>query len=110
MSIKMLKPTTPGQRGMSKQGFEEITSTTPERSLLAKRNRTGGRNNTGHITTRHNGGGHKQRYRIIDFKRNKDGRSGQGRDNRVRSQPLRPHRAAGLRRRREALHPGPRRA
>jgi large subunit ribosomal protein L2 len=70
MSIKMLKPTTPGQRGMSKQGFEEITSSTPERSLLAKRNRTGGRSNTGRITTRHIGGGHKQRYRIIDFKRN----------------------------------------
>jgi large subunit ribosomal protein L2 len=72
MSIKMLKPTTPGQRGMSKQGFEEITTSTPERSLLAKRNRTGGRSNTGRITTRHIGGGHKQRYRIIDFKRNKN--------------------------------------
>ncbi len=71
MSIKMLKPTSPGQRGMSKQGFEEITSDTPERSLLAKRNRTGGRSNTGRITTRHIGGGHKKRYRIIDFKRNK---------------------------------------
>jgi large subunit ribosomal protein L2 len=56
---------------MSKQGFEEITSTTPERSLLSKRNRSGGRSNTGRITTRHIGGGHKQRYRIIDFKRNK---------------------------------------
>jgi large subunit ribosomal protein L2 len=56
---------------MSKQGFEEITSTTPERSLLTKRNRTGGRGNTGRITTRHIGGGHKRRYRIIDFKRNK---------------------------------------
>ena len=72
MSIKLLKPTSPGQRGMSKQGFEEITSTTPERSLLTKRNRTGGRGNTGRITTRHIGGGHKRRYRIIDFKRNKN--------------------------------------
>ena len=71
MSIKLLKPTSPGVRGMSKQGFEEITSTTPERSLLAKRNRTGGRSNTGRITTRHIGGGHKRRYRVIDFKRNK---------------------------------------
>ncbi len=71
MSIKLLKPTTPGQRGMSKQGFEEITTDTPERSLLAKRNRSGGRSNTGRITTRHIGGGHKKRYRIIDFKRNK---------------------------------------
>ena len=72
MSIKMLKPTTPGQRGMSKQGFEEITSSTPERSLLRKRNRTGGRSNTGRITTRHIGGGHKQHYRLVDFKRTKD--------------------------------------
>jgi large subunit ribosomal protein L2 len=71
MSIKMLKPTTPGQRGMSKQGFEEITTSTPERSLLAKRNRTGGRSNTGRITTRHIGGGHKRRYRVIDFRRDK---------------------------------------
>jgi len=71
MSVKLLKPTTPGQRGMSKQGFEEITSTTPERSLMSKLHRTGGRSNTGRITTRHIGGGHKRRYRIIDFKRNK---------------------------------------
>jgi large subunit ribosomal protein L2 len=71
MSIKLLKPTTPGQRGMSKQGFEEITSDKPERSLLGKRNRSGGRNNNGRITTRHIGGGHKRRYRVIDFKRNK---------------------------------------
>jgi large subunit ribosomal protein L2 len=73
MSIKLLKPTTPGQRGMSKQGFEEITSDKPQRSLLAKKNRTGGRSNTGRITTRHIGGGHKQKYRIIDFKRDKAG-------------------------------------
>ena len=71
MSIKQLKPTTPGQRGMSKHGFEEITSDKPERSLIAKKNRTGGRSNTGRITTRHIGGGHKKRYRIIDFKRDK---------------------------------------
>ena len=71
MSIKQLKPTTPGQRGMSKFGFEEITTDTPERSLIAKRNRTGGRSNTGRITTRHIGGGHKRRYRMIDFKRDK---------------------------------------
>jgi large subunit ribosomal protein L2 len=56
---------------MSKQGFEEITTSTPERSLLAKRNRTGGRSNTGRITTRHIGGGHKRRYRVIDFRRDK---------------------------------------
>src|SRR5690242_20873408 len=73
MSIKLLKPTTPGQRGMSKHGFEEITADKPERSLIEKRTRTGGRNNNGRITTRHIGGGHKRRYRIIDFKRQKDG-------------------------------------
>jgi large subunit ribosomal protein L2 len=56
---------------MSKQGFEEITTSTPERSLLGKRNRTGGRSNTGRITTRHIGGGHKRRYRQIDFRRDK---------------------------------------
>ncbi|MCX6547597.1 MAG: 50S ribosomal protein L2, partial [Acidobacteria bacterium] len=71
MSIKQLKPTTPGQRGMSKSGFEEITTDVPERSLISKRNRTGGRSNTGRITTRHIGGGHKRQYRMIDFKRNK---------------------------------------
>ena len=71
MSIKQLRPTTPGQRGMSKQGFEEITTQKPERSLLSKMNRTGGGSNTGRITTRHMGGGHKRQYRIIDFKRNK---------------------------------------
>jgi large subunit ribosomal protein L2 len=73
MSIKLLKPTTPGQRGMSKQGFEEITTDAPERSLIAKKTRTGGRSNTGRITTRHIGGGHKKKFRIIDFKRNKTG-------------------------------------
>jgi large subunit ribosomal protein L2 len=73
MSIKLLKPTTPGQRGMSKQGFEEITTDVPERSLISKKTRTGGRSNTGRITTRHIGGGHKKKFRIIDFKRNKTG-------------------------------------
>lgn len=73
MSIKLLKPTTPGQRGMSKQGFEEITCTTPERSLVTPIKRTGGRTNNGRITCRHMGGGHKRRFRIIDFKRNKEG-------------------------------------
>jgi len=73
MSIKLLKPTTPGQRGMSKQGFEEITTDTPERSLIGTLKRTGGRSNNGRITTRHIGGGHKRRYRMIDFKRNKPG-------------------------------------
>ena len=72
MPIKKYKPTTPGRRGMSVLTFEEITKTTPERSLTAPLKSKGGRNNTGRITTRHQGGGHKRTYRIIDFKRNKD--------------------------------------
>ena len=72
MAIKKYKPTTPGRRGMSTLTFEEITTSTPERSLTVALNKNGGRNNTGRITTRHQGGGHKRQYRIIDFKRNKD--------------------------------------
>ena len=72
MAIKKYKPTTPGRRGMSSLSFEEITSTSPERSLLEQLSKKGGRNNTGRITTRHQGGGHKRQYRVIDFKRNKD--------------------------------------
>ena len=72
MAIKKYKPTTPGRRGMSSLSFEEITSTSPERSLLEPLSKKGGRNNPGRITTRHQGGGHKRQYRVIDFKRNKD--------------------------------------
>ena len=73
MAIKSYKPTTPGRRGMTSLTFEEITKTTPERSLTVALNKTGGRGNTGRITSRHIGGGAKRQYRIIDFKRNKDG-------------------------------------
>ncbi|MEG1613425.1 MAG: 50S ribosomal protein L2 [Clostridia bacterium] len=73
MAIKKYKPTTPSRRFMSVSTFEEITSTTPERSLLVSKNRSGGRNSTGRITVRHIGGGDRVKYRIIDFKRNKDG-------------------------------------
>ncbi|OGG96394.1 MAG: 50S ribosomal protein L2 [Candidatus Lambdaproteobacteria bacterium RIFOXYD12_FULL_49_8] len=73
MSIKKYKPTSPGRRGMSVSGFDEITKSTPEKSLLSPKTRKSGRNNNGRITVRRNGGGHKQRYRIIDFKRNKFG-------------------------------------
>ncbi len=73
MGIKRYKPTSPGRRGMSVSTFEEITKTRPERSLLEAKRRTGGRNNQGRITARHRGGGHKRHYRIIDFKRNKQG-------------------------------------
>ncbi len=73
MAIRSRKPTSPGRRFQSSSTFAEITKTTPERTLLAKKNRTGGRNNLGRMTSRHRGGGHKQQYRIIDFLRNKDG-------------------------------------
>jgi len=73
MAIRKRKPTSPGRRFQTTSDFAEITSTTPEKSLLAKQSSTGGRNNYGRKTARHRGGGHKQRYRVIDFRRNKDG-------------------------------------
>ncbi|WP_028543511.1 50S ribosomal protein L2 [Paenibacillus taiwanensis] len=76
MPIKKYKPTSPARRGMSVSTFEEITTSTPEKSLLAPLSKKAGRNNQGKITTRHQGGGHKRKYRIIDFKRNKDGIQG----------------------------------
>lgn len=72
MPIKKYKPTTNGRRGMTGLTFEEITTNKPEKSLLAPLKSKGGRNNNGRITTRHQGGGHKRQYRLIDFKRNKD--------------------------------------
>ena len=72
MAVKKYNPTTPGRRGMSVLTFEEITTSTPEKSLLQPFSRTGGRNNQGKITVRHIGGGAKRKYRVIDFKRNKD--------------------------------------
>lgn len=73
MAIKIYRPTSPGRRGMSVSTFEEITKTEPERSLLAPLRKKAGRNNRGVITVRHRGGGHKRRYRIIDFRRDKVG-------------------------------------
>lgn len=73
MAIKKFKPRTPGTRGMSKLLNEEITSSVPEKSLVVTLKKNGGRNNQGRITVRHRGGGEKRKYRIIDFKRNKDG-------------------------------------
>ena len=72
MAIKRYKPTSPARRFMSVSAFDEITSTKPERSLLETQSKSGGRNNNGRITVRHIGGGNRQKYRIIDFKRNKD--------------------------------------
>ena len=73
MGIKKYKPTSPGLRGMTVSTFEEITKTTPEKSLTTSLKKNSGRNNRGTITVRHQGGGARRRYRIIDFKRNKDG-------------------------------------
>ena len=73
MAVRKYKPTSNGRRNMSVLTFDEITTDTPEKSLLAPKNSKAGRNNTGRITVRHQGGGVKQKYRIIDFKRNKDG-------------------------------------
>lgn len=73
MPIKKYKPTSPARRNMSVSTFEEITTSTPEKSLLAPLFKRAGRNNQGKITVRHHGGGHKRKYRIIDFKRTKDG-------------------------------------
>ena len=74
MGIRKYKPTTPGRRGSSVADFVELTRSTPEKSLLVPSPKTGGRNNSGRITTRHIGGGHKQAYRLVDFKRyDKDG-------------------------------------
>jgi len=73
MAIIKYKPTSNGRRNMSTLSNDRITKSTPEKSLLAPLNKKGGRGNTGRITSRHQGGGEKQKYRIIDFKRNKDG-------------------------------------
>lgn len=72
MGIKVYKPTTNGRRNMNGSDFAEITTSTPEKSLLVSMSKTAGRNNTGRITVRHHGGGHKRKYRMIDFKRTTD--------------------------------------
>src|SRR5262245_33961760 len=73
MPNRRFKPTSPGRRFMTVSDFAEITKSEPEKSLVESVKKTGGRNNKGRITTRHKGGGHKRRYRVIDFKRVKDG-------------------------------------
>ena len=73
MALRHRKPTSPGRRFQTVSDFAELTTDRPEKSLLAKKSRTGGRNSYGRKTSRHRGGGHKQQYRIIDFTRNKDG-------------------------------------
>ena len=73
MAIRQLKPMTPGQRHRSVSNFDRVSKAKPEKSLVAPLKKKGGRNNTGRIMVRHQGGGHKRRYRIIDFKRDKFG-------------------------------------
>ena len=73
MPIRKRKPTSPGRRFQTSSDFAEVTKTKPEKSLTKPKPKTGGRNSYGRMTSRHRGGGHKQRYRLIDFKRNKDG-------------------------------------
>ena len=74
MAIRVYKPTTAGRRNASVSDFSELTRSTPEKSLVRKKSKTGGRNSYGRITSRHRGGGHKRQYRLIDFKRwDKDG-------------------------------------
>jgi large subunit ribosomal protein L2 len=73
MALRKFKPTSPGRRFMTVSTFEEVTKTEPEKSLTAPIKKKGGRNVYGRITTRHQGGGHKRRYRVVDFKRTKDG-------------------------------------
>ena len=72
MALKRFKPITAGTRGKTSPSFEEITTSTPEKSLLATKKKSGGRNHAGRITVRHIGGGNRQKYRVIDFKRDKD--------------------------------------
>ena len=76
MANRKINPTSPGQRGMIRPDYSDVTTKTAEKSLLKPIKKTGGRNNTGRITTRHIGGGHKQKYRVIDYKRNKFGVEG----------------------------------
>jgi len=73
MGTRKFKPTTPSRRFMSVSDFDEVTKSEPEKSLIARKSGSGGRNNNGRITSRHRGGGHKQRYRLVDFRRDKVG-------------------------------------
>src|SRR6478672_11532861 len=102
MPLRSYKATSPGLRQMTRSTFEEITTDQPHKPLLEPQTRGSGRNNAGRLTVRHRGGGEKQHYRRIDFKRAKV--AGPPRHDRVRPEPLRADRPALLSRRREALH------
>ncbi len=104
MPIKTYRPITPTLRFQTTLVNDDITTNRPHKPLLAVKQRTGGRRNSGDLTIRHHGGGHKQKLRLVDFKREKFGVPGQGGLDRIRSQPLLAHRAGALSGRREALH------
>ncbi len=98
MAVIKLKPTSPGRRGVVKVTRDHLYKGEPFAPLLEPQFQKSGRNNNGHITTRHKGGGHKHHYRVVDFRRNKDAIPAQGRAHRVRPEPHRPYRAGVLRR------------
>ena len=104
MPVGKLKPTSPGRRAMGKVVTPTLHKGAPVASLIEPKKRGSGRNNLGHITTRHRGGGHKRHYRIVDFRRNKDGIP--ARVERLEYDPKRPPSSAAVRRRRASLHLG----
>ena len=107
MGIKSFNPYTPSRRHMTSSDFNEITKSTPEKSLVVSLKKNAGRNNQGKITVRHRGGGSRRKYRIIDFKRRKDGIPATVVSiDRVRSEQNSKHRSDLLCRRRESIHPG----
>ena len=104
MALKEFRPLTPTLRFKSLPAFDEITKWRPEKSLVESKKKTGGRNNYGRMTSRHIGGGHKQKYRKVDFKRRKHGVSAEVIGIEVRPEPLRPHCSHKICRRRTELH------
>src|SRR2546430_15174790 len=105
MALKTYKPTSPGRRLTTSPDFSEITKDYPEKSLTAPLNSTGGRNVYGRMTTRHRGGGHKQRVRIVDWKRGKDGVPGKGGAGEEDPEPVAPNPLPPYNRRGERYNP-----
>ncbi len=103
MPIVKVKPTSPGRRAVVKVVHPHLYKGRPEAALVEPQMQNAGRNNNGHITIRHKGGGHKHHYRVVDFVRNKDGIPAKGRAHRIRPEPHRAHRTRLLRRRRAPL-------
>ena len=104
MAIKKYGPTTPGRRGMTVTDYSVLSKVAPERSLLEPMKKHSGRNNTGRITVRHQGGGNRTKYRVIDFKRQKTDMPRYRQDSGVRSEPQRIHRSGRVHRWRQELH------